>query len=81
MFFPWYPIAMLGLESSSVIMKRLAKVGLGGEQSVDEIRLMFSEKNDAARHAGISLKYGCTLAGLVDQYRALVAANEARLSA
>ena len=81
MFFPWYPIAMLGLESSSVIIKRLAKVSLGGTQSIDEFRLMFSEKNAAALHAGISLMCGCTLAGLVDQYRVLVAANEARLSA
>ena len=81
MFFPWSPIAMLGFESSSVILKRLAKVSLGGAQSVDEITLMFSEKNAAARQAGISVMFGCTLAGVIDQYRVLVAANEARLSA
>lgn len=80
MFFPWYSIAMLGLESSSVIIKRMAKVGLGGSQSVDEVRLMFAEKHFAARRAGTSLMYGCTLAGVVEQYRVLVAANEARLS-
>ena len=81
MFIPWYPITMLGLESSSVILKRLMKIGLGGAQSAEEIRLMFSEKSEAARQAGLSLMFGCTMAGLVDQYRVLVAANEKRLSA
>ena len=80
MFFPWYAFAMLGFESASVIAKRLAKIGCGGMQSVDEIQLMFSEKADAARAAGASLMLGCTMGGLVDQYRAAVAANEARLS-
>ena len=81
MFFPWYPMAMLGFESSSVIVRRLLKVSLGGAQSVDEIRLMFSEKNAAARNAGFSMMLGCTVADVVDQYRMVVAANEARLSA
>ena len=79
--FPWYAIAMLGFESSSVITKRLAKIGLGGTQSLDEMQLMFSEKGDAARAAGISVLLGATMGGLVDQYLTLVDANEARLSA
>ena len=81
MFFPWYAITMLSFESASVINKRLAKVSLGGKQSVDEVKLMFAEKADAARAASVSLMFGCTWGGLVDQYRVLVAANEARLSA
>ena len=81
MFFPWYAITMLGFESSIVIIKRLAKVSLGGVQSLDEIQLMFTEKAEAARAAGVSLALGCTMSGLVDQYRTLVAANEVRLSA
>ena len=81
MFFPWVSVAMLGFEASSVIAKRLVKVSLGGTQSLDEIQLMFSEKNAAARDAGLSIVLGATMAGIVDQYRVLVAANEARLSA
>lgn len=79
--FPWFPIAMLSFEAHSVIIKRLAKVSRGGTQSVEEIRLMFSEKNAAALDAGLSMMHGGTMAGVVDQYRVLVAANEARLSA
>ena len=72
---------MLGFESASVISKRLAKVGRGGMQSVDEIQLMFADNAEAARAAGVSLMVGCTMGGLVDQYRVAVAANEARPSA
>ena len=78
--FPWYAIAMLGFESGSVILKRLAKVGLGGTQAVDEIRLMFAEKADAAMEAGVAMMCGVPVDGIVDRYRVHVAANEARLS-
>ena len=61
MFFPWYAMTMLGLESVSVITKRLAKVSRGGLQSVDEVQLMFAEKAEAARAAGVSLMFGCTI--------------------
>ena len=79
--FPWYALAMLGFESSSVINKRFAKIARGGLQSLSEIGLMFAEKNSAALEVGTALMFGGTVGGMVDRYRVHVAANEARLSA
>ena len=81
MFFPWHAFAMLAFESNSVIALRLAKIGRGGSQSLDEIRLMFAEKASASMEATAALLTGGTVCGTVDRYREHVAANEARLSA
>lgn len=80
MLFPWYGLTLLALESGSVVQRRIAKIGLGGPQSFDEICLMVVEKADAAMTAGLALMMGGTVSGVVDLYRAHVAANEARLS-
>ena len=79
--FPFHNLAMLGFESISVINKRLAKIALGGTQSADEVRLMFSEKASAAIEATTAIMLGETGAGTIARFRAHVAANEARLSA
>ncbi len=80
MFFPWFTTLMLAVESTSVITLRMAKIGRGGAQSFDEIGLMFAEKGDALLEAGSALMAGGTTSAMVDRYRVLVAANEARLS-
>ena len=81
MFFPWTALALLAFESTSVINLRLAKIGLGGSQAIDEVRLMFDEKTDAAVEASTNLILGGTLAGLVARYRFHVAENLVRLQA
>lgn len=80
MMHPMYSLAMLGLESTSVIQKRLAKIGLGGPQSAEEVRLMYTEKSDALFEATRAFALGATPAGVIARYREHVAANEARLS-
>ena len=81
MFFPWHAFTLLAFESNSVISLRLAKIGRGGSQACDEVRLMFAEKASAAVEAGTAMMTGATLVGLVDGYRVHVAANQARLEA
>lgn len=81
MFFPWTAFTLLALESTSVINLRLAKIGRGGSQAMDEVRLMFAEKADAALEAGSNLMLGGTPAGMVARYRFHVAENQARLAA
>jgi hypothetical protein len=71
---------MLGFESASVINKRLIKIGRGGSQSTDEVRLMFAEKKNAAIEAGMALMFGGTPMGVITRFREHVAANERRLS-
>jgi hypothetical protein len=80
MFFPWYALTMLALESSSVINRRLVKISLGGTQSFDEIQLMFSEKASATVEAATVLIGGGTASAMVARYREHVAANELRLA-
>ena len=79
MFFPWHAFTLLAFESNSVINLRLAKIGRGGAQACEEVRLMFAEKASAAVEAGTAMMTGGTLVGLVDGYRVHVAANQARL--
>ena len=79
MFFPWTAFTLLAFESTSVINLRLAKIGRGGSQAIDEIRLMFAEKAHAASEASSGLMVGGTMAGLVARYRFHVEENRARL--
>ena len=79
--FPWHAFTLLAFESSSVVNLRLAKIGRGGSQAFEEIRLMFSEKASAALEASSAMMMGGTSAGMVDRYRVHVAANQARLEA
>ncbi len=81
MFFPWHALNLLAFEASSVIALRLAKIGRGGSQAADEVRLMFAEKTSAAMEAGTVLMSGGSLVGVVDRYRVHVAANQLRLEA
>ena len=80
MFFPWTAFTLLALESTSVINLRLTKIGRGGSQAMDEIRLMFAEKAYAASEAANGLMMGGTPAGLVARYRFHVEENRARLA-
>ena len=52
LFYSWYPLLMLAVESSSVVDMRLRKMASGGVNPTDETRLMISEKIDAAIEAG-----------------------------
>ena len=79
MFFPWYTLTLLAFESSSVVKLRLAKIGLGGSQAFEEVRLMFAEKASAAMESASAMMMGGTPAGMVDRYRVHVAANQTRL--
>ena len=80
MFSGWTSLAMLALESSSVIALRLAKMSRGGAESVVEAQLMVSEKADASRETFYSLMEGASVVSIIDRYRVHVAANQARLS-
>ena len=79
MFFPWYIIVMLGLESNRVIGLRLMKLAGGGRAARDEARLMVSEKVNASFEAGAALMRGESVLSLVDRFRQRVAANNDRL--
>jgi hypothetical protein len=77
----------LGIESSSVIALRLAKISSGGEAGTKEAALMVSEKLQANAEIMMGLmtgQFGTTpLAGtnsVVRKYRGKVAANRRRLS-
>ena len=81
MLFPFDAFALLGFEANDVIALRLAKIGRGGAQSLEEVQLMFREKASATVEAATNLLTGGTIAGTVDRYRQHVAANHTRLSA
>jgi hypothetical protein len=77
----------LGIESSSVIALRLAKISLGGDAGSKEAALMVSEKVQASAEIMAGLMTGqlgtTPLAGtnsVVGNYRRKVAANRRRLS-
>lgn len=80
MFFDWYPVLMLGVESNNVIDIRLRKIAAGGVDAAAEARLMVSEKIDAAMEASTMLMRGRTFAEVVNFYRKHVATNAARLA-
>jgi hypothetical protein len=80
LFFSWYPILMLAVESSSVVDMRLRKIASGRVNPADETRLMISEKIDAAIEAGSMLFAGSDARDVIAFYRRQVAANATRLS-
>ena len=80
LFFSWYPILMLVVESSSVVDMRLRKMASGGVNPTDETRLMISEKIDAAIEAGSMMFAGSDPRDVIAFYRRQVAANATRLS-
>ena len=80
LFFSWYPILMLAVESSSVVDMRLRKIASGQVNRADETRLMISEKIDAAIEAGSMMFAGSAARDVIAFYRRQVAANARRLS-
>jgi hypothetical protein len=77
----------LGMESSSVIALRLARISRGGDDGSKEAALMVSEKVQANAEILVGLLTGqlgsTPLAGtrsVVSKYRRKVAANRRRLS-
>jgi hypothetical protein len=80
MFFPFYSIMMLGLESNNVIGLRMLKLTRGGNDAVKEMHLMMREKINAAFESGTNLMAGASTDSVVDRYRQHVAANAERLS-
>lgn len=88
---PWFDLGgqtwMLGIEASSVIATRMAKVARGGAEADREIELMMSEKIEAGHqlHAKLSgLGSGAApemaMATALKHYRGKVAANRRRLA-
>jgi hypothetical protein len=79
-YFPFYPIMMLGLESGTVIGLRMLKLTCGGSDALNEIHLMMEEKVNAAIELGSNLRAGASADTVISRYRQHVAANAARLS-
>ena len=77
MIIPWMHLAM---ESSKVIALRTIKLMYGDEAAASEVRLMISEKADAALEATAGLVGGVTGNEIIEGYRQKVAANARRLS-
>lgn len=78
---------MLGIEASSVIATRMAKVARGGVEAEREINLMLREKIEAgvqlqAKLSGLgaSVAPATAVAATLKHYRGKVAANRRRLS-
>ncbi len=73
----------LGLEASSVIGLRLAKIARGGQAGADEAMLMVSEKIESGMELQAGLIGTSPLSGTqktLKHYRRKVAANRRRLS-
>ncbi len=79
--FPWLASTMLAFEACEVIRLRLAKFASADAGAGSEVRLMVSEKVDAAFEAGTSWLAGATAATIIGRYREHVADNVRRLSA
>ena len=87
---PWLRVGWgawsLGLEASSVIGLRLAKIAAGGAAGEAETRLMVAEKVDAGMALQVAALTGglgytplSATAGAVSHYRRKVRANRRRL--
>jgi hypothetical protein len=77
---PFLNLAMLGLESQSVIWLRLMKLGAGGNGAKTEAELMVSEKVAAAMQAATRLMLGASPGSIVSSTRRTVRANVRRLT-
>ena len=78
--FPWFPGAMLAIESGEVVRLRLEKFARGEADADQEAHLMVSEKIAAAFEAAASLFAGASPGAIIGRYREHVAANVKRLS-
>lgn len=73
-------LTKLAIEANSVIALRMMKLMLSGKRAARrEVRLMVSEKVDAALKASRSLIGGASAEQIIGQYRRRVAANAKRL--
>lgn len=81
MFFPWYAVALLALESQAVVGLRTLKLMAGGWEAQAEAQLMVGEKFGATIEAAGMMLTGRSADDIVARYREQVAANSARLLA
>jgi hypothetical protein len=80
MFSSWYGVAMLAMESSSVVCLRLMKMSEGGDEAQLESQLMVNEKIAASMEAAVTLMTGGSMDSVITRYREQVAANTDRLT-
>jgi len=73
-------LAMAGFEAQRVIALRLLKLGAGGPAATAEATRMVTEKMDASTEAAATLFSGGSAEKVLRRYRAIVRANERRLS-
>ncbi len=73
-------LAVIVVESQTVISKRLFNFASGGASSVDEATLMVREKAELALISGLALAGGQSMESVVKRYREAVEANVRRLS-
>jgi hypothetical protein len=81
MFDTLLKMSLLTAECQHVIGLRIMKAATGGDVSGREAALMIAEKTEAAMRYGPALMAGGSLDQMIDEYRAIVQANAARLSA
>ena len=77
--FIWFSTMTLMVEATRVIELRLRLIVLG-RSTPDEIFLMVTEKIDAFEQAKSVIIGGGDTSRIIDNYRKIVAANDARLS-
>jgi len=73
-------IAAANLQAQRVIGLRLLKLAKGGPDAQKEVHQMVSEKLAASAEAATSLASGNSVESVVRRYRAIMGANEKRLS-
>ena len=73
-------LATAGFEAQRVIALRLAKLSRGGADARKEAHRMVAEKLVASAEAAMTLTAGGSLHAVVSRYRAIMRANEKRLS-
>ena len=73
--------ALMGLEVSNVIGMRLQTIAKGDSRAFQEAELMVLEKLEALTQAGADVIAGVSASVIRANYRAIIQANEVRLSA
>ncbi len=73
-------ITMAGFDAQRVIALRLARLSGGGPKAEREARQMVMEKIAASTEAAVTLAAGGSPQAVVTRYRAIMRANEKRLS-
>ncbi|MEJ0028359.1 MAG: hypothetical protein WDN01_20220 [Rhizomicrobium sp.] len=71
---------MAGFDAQRVIALRLAKLSAGGPKAQREAQLMVVEKLAASAEAAVTLAGGGSARTVIARYRAIMRANERRLS-